>query len=157
MPRGQGDGSLRPYSRHSRPEPLLFLRSNSLVVLTRLSGLCSRPTTFQKIWYRWESNQDLCICSQEPWPLDHRGGQHENDTKENGRNLPLWCNSNLYKYHATKCTAGRKVECGVMLASTDRPYTPVHPGLHCRLNPTEYKRIMTDRIMFRPNTSSMQL
>jgi hypothetical protein len=43
--RGQRDGSLRPYSRLSRPEPLLFLPSNSSVVLTRLSGPRSRPTT----------------------------------------------------------------------------------------------------------------
>jgi hypothetical protein len=35
---GQRDGSLRPYSRVSRPEPLLFLPSSSSVVLTRLSG-----------------------------------------------------------------------------------------------------------------------
>jgi hypothetical protein len=38
VPRGQHDGSLRPYSRFSKPEPLLFLQSSSSVVLTRLSG-----------------------------------------------------------------------------------------------------------------------
>jgi hypothetical protein len=31
--------SLRPYSRVSRPEPLLFLSSSPSVVLSRLSGL----------------------------------------------------------------------------------------------------------------------
>jgi hypothetical protein len=41
---------LRPYSRFSRPEPLLFLPSSSSVVLTRLSGCRYRPTTYQKIW-----------------------------------------------------------------------------------------------------------
>jgi hypothetical protein len=41
---------LRPYSRFSRPEPLLFLPSSSSIVLTRLSGPRSRPTTSQKIW-----------------------------------------------------------------------------------------------------------
>jgi hypothetical protein len=41
---------LRPYSRISRPEPLLFLPSSSSVVLTRLGGPRSRPTTSQKIW-----------------------------------------------------------------------------------------------------------
>jgi hypothetical protein len=46
VPRGQRDGSLRPYSRISRPEPLLFVPSSSSVVLTRLSGPRSRPTTF---------------------------------------------------------------------------------------------------------------
>jgi hypothetical protein len=49
MPRDQRDGSLRPYSRLSRPEPLPFLSSSSSVVLARLSGLRSRPTTPQKI------------------------------------------------------------------------------------------------------------
>jgi hypothetical protein len=48
--RGQHNGSPRPYSRFSRPEPLLFLPSSSSVVLTRLSGPRSRPTTSQKIW-----------------------------------------------------------------------------------------------------------
>jgi hypothetical protein len=33
----------------SRPEPLLFLSSSSSVVLKRLSGTCSKPTTSQKI------------------------------------------------------------------------------------------------------------
>jgi hypothetical protein len=37
-------------SRFSRPEPLLFLPSSSSVVLTRLSGPRSRPTTSKKIW-----------------------------------------------------------------------------------------------------------
>jgi hypothetical protein len=35
-----------PYSRLSRPKPLLFLPSSSSVVLMRLSGPGSRPTTF---------------------------------------------------------------------------------------------------------------
>jgi hypothetical protein len=38
VPRGQRDGSLEPYSRFSRLEPLLFLASTSSIVLTRLSG-----------------------------------------------------------------------------------------------------------------------
>jgi hypothetical protein len=38
VPRGQRDGSLWPYSRVSRPEPLRFLPSSSSVVVTRLSG-----------------------------------------------------------------------------------------------------------------------
>jgi hypothetical protein len=48
--RGQRGGSLRPYSRLSRPEPLFFLPSSSSVVLTGLSGPRFRPTTSQKIW-----------------------------------------------------------------------------------------------------------
>jgi hypothetical protein len=41
--------SLRPYSRPSRPEPLLFLSSSSSVVLMRLSGHRSRPSTSFKM------------------------------------------------------------------------------------------------------------
>jgi hypothetical protein len=50
VPLGQRDGSLWPYSLLSRPEQLLFLSRSSSVVLTRLSGLRSRPTSYQKIW-----------------------------------------------------------------------------------------------------------
>jgi hypothetical protein len=39
-----------PYSRFSRPEQLLVLSSSSSIVLTRLTGPRSRPTTSQKIW-----------------------------------------------------------------------------------------------------------
>jgi hypothetical protein len=46
VPGGQRDESLRPYSSLCRPEPLLFLPSSSSVILTRLSGPRSRPTTF---------------------------------------------------------------------------------------------------------------
>jgi hypothetical protein len=41
------------------------------VVLTRLNGPRSRPTSSQKIWKRRESNPDLRICSQELWSLEH--------------------------------------------------------------------------------------
>jgi hypothetical protein len=44
--RGQHNGSLR----FSRSQPLLFLSSSSSIVLTRLGGRRSRPTTSQKIW-----------------------------------------------------------------------------------------------------------
>jgi hypothetical protein len=47
VPRGQRDESLRPYSTFSRQDPLLFLPSSYSVVLTRLSGPRSRPTTKQ--------------------------------------------------------------------------------------------------------------
>jgi hypothetical protein len=50
VPRGQRDGSLQPYSRFSRLEPLLFLPSSSATVLMRLSGPRSRPTASHKIW-----------------------------------------------------------------------------------------------------------
>jgi hypothetical protein len=51
----------------------LFLPSSSSLVLMRLSGPRSRPTTFF-FWQCRESNPGLRICSQELWPLDHRGG-----------------------------------------------------------------------------------
>jgi hypothetical protein len=50
VPRDQRNGSLRPNSRISRPEPLQFLPSSSSVVLTRLNGTRSRPTTSDTIW-----------------------------------------------------------------------------------------------------------
>jgi hypothetical protein len=74
VPRGQRHGSLHSYSRLSRPKPLLFFPSISSNVLMRLSGPSFRPTTSQKIWWSRKSNPDLSICSQEPWPLDHRDG-----------------------------------------------------------------------------------
>jgi hypothetical protein len=33
-----------------------------------------RPTTSQKIWKCRKSKPDPWICSQDLWPLDHRGG-----------------------------------------------------------------------------------
>jgi hypothetical protein len=52
--RGHRNGFPRPYSRISRPQPLFFLPSSSSVVLKRLSGSHSRPTTFQKMYFRRE-------------------------------------------------------------------------------------------------------
>jgi hypothetical protein len=74
VPRGQRDGSLRPYYWSSRQGTLFILPSSSSIVITRLSGPRSRPTISQKIWVRRESNSDLCICSQELRPLDNKGG-----------------------------------------------------------------------------------
>jgi hypothetical protein len=45
VPRGQRDGSLRPYSRVFQTGAATFLSSSSSVVLTRLSAPRSRPTT----------------------------------------------------------------------------------------------------------------
>jgi hypothetical protein len=53
-----------PYSSSSRPKPLHFLPSSSLVALAWLSGPRSRPTTSRKIWWLREPNVDLWICSQ---------------------------------------------------------------------------------------------
>jgi hypothetical protein len=80
VPHGHRDESLLPYSRLSRPEPLLFLLSSSSVVLTRLSWPRYRPTTSKKkSGSAWNRTRDIQICSQELWPLYHRGG-HGSDT-----------------------------------------------------------------------------
>jgi hypothetical protein len=63
-------------SRFSRQESLLFYQVAPQFVLTRLSAPRSRPTTIF-FWYFPESNPGLRICSQELWPLDHRGGPWE--------------------------------------------------------------------------------
>jgi hypothetical protein len=48
--RGQRDGSLLPYSRLSRPEPLLFLPSSSSVVLTKMSAVrCTKYSLHTKV------------------------------------------------------------------------------------------------------------
>jgi hypothetical protein len=62
------------YSRIYTLEFLLLLPSSSSVVFTILSEPHSRPTTSQNIWKRQELYPNLWICSQELWPLDHRGG-----------------------------------------------------------------------------------
>jgi hypothetical protein len=63
VPRGQRDESLRPYSRISRPKPLLLLQNSSSVALTRLGGLRSRPITF--LLCAGNRTRDLRICSHE--------------------------------------------------------------------------------------------
>jgi hypothetical protein len=55
MSRGQRDGSLQPYSRISRPEPLLFLSSSSSIVLTRLSGPQNNPDSTHKYTFLYFS------------------------------------------------------------------------------------------------------
>jgi hypothetical protein len=67
MPRGQRDGSLRQYSRLSRPEPLLFLPSISSIVLTRLSDTVPDPL-LRKSGGAGNWNRNLRICSQELRP-----------------------------------------------------------------------------------------
>jgi hypothetical protein len=46
----RSDGSQWPCSQIYRPELLLFLPSSFSVVLMRLSGPCSKPTTSQRMW-----------------------------------------------------------------------------------------------------------
>jgi hypothetical protein len=77
LPCGHREESLKPYSRISRPEPLLFLPSSSSVVLTRMSGPSSRPTNIFIFFLVVPGNRtrDFGICSQELWSLDHRDGR----------------------------------------------------------------------------------
>jgi hypothetical protein len=62
---GQRNGSPRTYSWFSRPEPILFHSSSPSILLTRLSGPCSRPTTLRKYGSVGNRIWDLWICSQE--------------------------------------------------------------------------------------------
>jgi hypothetical protein len=48
--RGQRNGSLRPYSWFSIPEPLHFLPSSSSIVLTSLSGPVPDPLKKRTSW-----------------------------------------------------------------------------------------------------------
>jgi hypothetical protein len=59
-----------------------LLPSSSSSVLTRLSGPRSRPTTSQEIWWLRESNPELWICSQELWPLVHRGDRSATNARK---------------------------------------------------------------------------
>jgi hypothetical protein len=70
VPRGQRDGYLRPYSRFSRQELLLFYQ----VVPQLYSRGRVDPVPDPILFFSWkcrESNPGLRICSQELWPLDH--------------------------------------------------------------------------------------
>jgi hypothetical protein len=76
VPRGQRDGSLRPYSLLSRP--VLVLSSSSSIVLTRLSGPHSRSTTSQKILFFFiynlnqQSEADVVIITISLWGVVQR-------------------------------------------------------------------------------------
>jgi hypothetical protein len=72
VPRGQRDGSLRPYSRFSRQEPLLLFQ----VAPQLYSRGWVDPVPDPLLFFGSAGNRtrDPCICSQELWPLDHRGG-----------------------------------------------------------------------------------
>jgi hypothetical protein len=73
VPRGQRDGSLLPYSRFSRHEPLLFYQ----VAPQLYSRGWVDPVPDPLLFFLLPGNRtrDPWICSQELWPLDHRGGQ----------------------------------------------------------------------------------
>jgi hypothetical protein len=71
---------LRPYSRISTPEPLLFLPSSSTIVLARLSGPCSRPTASQKIWCLLKINVfEECWIHLQGWKISQSRNYQEAD------------------------------------------------------------------------------
>jgi hypothetical protein len=57
------------------PEPLLFHSSSCSLILTRLSGPRPDPLLLTKSDNAGNRTRVLWICSQEFWPLDHRGGR----------------------------------------------------------------------------------
>jgi hypothetical protein len=71
---GHHNESLRLYSHFSRPKPLLFLTSSSSIVLTSWVDPVPDPLLLRKSGSIGNWTRDLWICSQELWPLDHRGG-----------------------------------------------------------------------------------
>jgi hypothetical protein len=72
---GQRDGSPRPYSRFSTPESLIFLSNSSSVVLKGWLDRLPDPLLLRKSGSTENRTRDLWICSQELWPLGHRGGR----------------------------------------------------------------------------------
>jgi hypothetical protein len=57
--------------RYTTQSPILYVPSSSSVNLTKLSGACSRH---RKSGIPGNRTQDLWVCIQELWLLDHRGG-----------------------------------------------------------------------------------
>jgi hypothetical protein len=81
VPRGQSDGSRRPYSRFSRQEPLLFYQVAPQLYSRDWVGPVPDPLLLFVV--PGNRSRDPCICSQELWPLDHRGGPTVTNNKEN--------------------------------------------------------------------------
>jgi hypothetical protein len=76
VPRGQRGGIPTAINLFSRPEPLLLLWRSSSCVLTR--WVDPVPDSLLQSGSAGNWTRDLCVCSQELWPLDRRGGQHYN-------------------------------------------------------------------------------
>jgi hypothetical protein len=75
VPRGERDGSLLPYSRFFRQEPLLFYQVAPQLYSGGWVDPVSDPLLFFLVVPGIETGTPW-ICSQELWPLDHRGGQN---------------------------------------------------------------------------------
>jgi hypothetical protein len=89
VPRGQRDGSLRPYSRFSRQEPLLFYQVAPRLYSRGLVDPVPDPLLFFLV-VPGNRTRDPYICSQELRPLDHRGGRSK--SKPNRILLSLFSN-----------------------------------------------------------------
>jgi hypothetical protein len=83
--RFQRNGSLWPYSRISRPKPLLFLPSSSSVDLRGWVDPVPDLLLLRKSASAGNQSRELWICSQELWPLDHRGHRRNEIKVENGQ------------------------------------------------------------------------
>jgi hypothetical protein len=66
--RGQRNGSPRPYSRISRPEPLLFLPLAPQLYSRGWVDPVRDPLLLRKSGSAGNRTRDLWICSQELWP-----------------------------------------------------------------------------------------
>jgi hypothetical protein len=72
VPCGQRDGYLRPYSTLSRQETLLFYQVAPQLYSRGWVDPVPGPILLRKSGSIGNRSRDLCICSQELWPLDHR-------------------------------------------------------------------------------------
>jgi hypothetical protein len=88
VPRGQRDGSLWPYSRFSRQEPLLFYQVAPQLYSRGWVDPVPDPLLFLLVVHG-NRTRDPWICSQELWPLDHRGGHFQHSKK----NVISWSES----------------------------------------------------------------
>jgi hypothetical protein len=75
VPRGQRDGSLLPYSRFSRQEPLLFYQVAPQLYSRGWVDHVPDPLLFFPLVVPWIEPGPPDLCSPELWPLDHRGGR----------------------------------------------------------------------------------
>ena len=89
--RGQRDRSPRPLISVYRT----WIATYFIQVAPQLTSGGSRgwvhpvpdPLPLRKSGSAGNRTRDLCICSQKPWPLDHRGSQ---EVKVEGENYTVW-------------------------------------------------------------------
>jgi hypothetical protein len=75
--RGQRNEFPRPLIRFSRPEPLLSFQVAPHLSPRGWVDPVPDPLLLKKNSSAGNQTQDLCSCSQEPWPLEHRGGLYK--------------------------------------------------------------------------------